>query len=143
MSYVRVWIHAVWGTKSHKPVLTKGIRERVVTHIRENAGKKGIYIDQLNGYTEHLHCLFGLNADMSIAKALQLMKGEAAFWVNKEKVTPLKFDWANEYFAVSVSESALNAARAYIDNQEIHHRTASFTEEVAQFMKEFNLARHG
>lgn len=124
-------------------MLTKGIREKVVSHIHENAGKKEIYIDRLNGYTEHLHCLFGLNADMSVARALQLLKGESAYWMNKEKVTPSKFGWADEYYAVSVSESALQNVRTYIDNQEEHHRKKAFQEEVEEFLQDYNFTRHG
>jgi len=143
MSYVRVWIHAVWGTKNREPLLTKEIRPRVASHIRENARQKGIYIDRLNGDSDHLHCLFGLNADMTIAKALQLVKGESAYWINREKVTPLKFEWADEYYAVSVSESDLENVRAYIDNQEEHHRKTTFAEEVSEFLEKYNLVRHG
>src|SRR5258706_15069409 len=111
MSFVRVWIHAVWGTKNREPVLVKEIRPPLMFHIRENAKQKQIYIDRLNGYTDHLHCLFGLNADMAIAKTLQLIKGESAYWMNKERIAPVKFEWASEYYAVSVSESALHAVR--------------------------------
>ena len=143
MSYVRVWIHAVWGTKNREPLLTKEIRPRLVSHIRENARQKQVYIDRLNGYTEHLHCLFGLNADMTIAKTLQLIKGESAYWVNKEKVTPARFEWADEYYAVSVSESALDDVRAYIDNQEEHHKKRTYAEEVEEFLQRHNFSRHG
>ena len=143
MSYVRVWIHAVWGTKNREPLLTKEIRPRMVSHIRENARQKEIYIDRLNGHTDHLHCLFGLNADMTIAKALQLMKGETAYWMNKERITSAKFEWANEYYAVSVNESALDDVRAYIDNQEEHHKKRTYAEEVQEFMQKYNLGRHG
>jgi len=116
MSYVRVWIHTVWGTKNREPYLTKEIRAAVINHIRENVKKKEIYIDRINGHNDHLHCLFGLNADMAISKALQLIKGESAHWINKEKVVPTKFEWADEYYAVSVSESMLDKVRDYIDN---------------------------
>ena len=34
-----------------------------------------------------------------------------------------KFEWQDEYFAVSVSESTLESVRKYIANQEAHHRT--------------------
>ncbi len=104
MSYVRVWIYAVWGTKTREHFLTKAIRPQVLGHIRKNAKDKGIYIDRLNGDSDHLHCLCGLNADMTIARTLQLIKGESAYWINKEKVTPVRFEWADEYYAVSVSE---------------------------------------
>lgn len=141
MSYVRVWIHAVWGTKNREHLLTREIRPRVLSHIRENAKLKEIYIDRLNGYTDHLHCLFGLNADTTVARTLQLMKGESAYWMNKEGITPLKFEWANEYYAVSVSESALDDVRAYIDNQEEHHKRKTYAVEVAEFLQKHNFSR--
>jgi len=143
MAYVRAWIHAVWGTKNREPYLTGDIRRKVINHIRENAMKKQIYIDSINGYTDHLHCLFGLSADISIAKTLQLIKGESAYWINKEKVTGMKFEWADEYFAVSVSESDLERVRSYINNQEEHHRKKSFNEEVDEFLKQHGFQRQG
>ena len=131
------------GNKDREHLLTREIRPRVLSHIRENAKQKEIYIDRLNGYTDHLHCLFGLNADTTIAKTLQLIKGESAYWVNKERVTPVTFEWANEYFAVSVSESVLENVRAYIDNQEQHHTKTTFAEEVEEFLQKYNFSRHG
>src|SRR4051812_3646715 len=111
MPFVKVMIHAVWGTKNREPLLANGIKQIVIDHIKENSIKKQIYIDRLNGYHEHLHCLFGLNADMSLSKALQLIKGESSFWVNHNLTT--NFEWADEYFAASVSESQLDRVRAY------------------------------
>ena len=136
-------IHAVWGTKSRYPYLTKEIRQNVISHIKENALKKQIYIDTINGHSDHLHCLFGLNADVSIAKTLQLIKGESAFWINQENLTIPKFEWADEYFAASVSESQLNKVRAYINNQEQHHKKITFASEYDNFIKKYNFINHG
>lgn len=130
-------IHAVWGTKSRYPFLTQEIRKKVIDHIKENAKIKGIYIDRINGHTDHLHCLLSLNADMSISKAMQLIKGESSFWVNKQNLTSSKFEWADEYYAASVSESRMKVVRSYIDNQEEHHRKETFTDEYEKFLKEY------
>ncbi len=143
MSYVRVWIHAVWGTKNRHPYLTKEIKQQVIDHIKENAKSKGLFPDTINGHTEHLHCLMALNADTSISKTLQLLKGESAFWINRQKLTPEKFEWADEYFAASVSESALDKVRAYILNQEEHHKTISFAHEYEKFISAFKFQSHG
>ncbi len=143
MAYVRIWIHAVWGTKNRFPYLAGDIKKQVIDHIRENAKKKEIFIDSINGYTEHLHCLMALNADMSIAKAMQLIKGESAFWINKNQITKEKFEWAVEYYAASVSDSARDKVRAYINNQEAHHRKSSFQEEYERFIKEYNFEGQG
>jgi len=121
----------------------RGTRSQIISHILENAKQKEIYIDRLNGPSDHLHCLFGLNAEMTIAKALQLIKGESAYWINKEKLTSVKFEWANEYYAVSVSESVLETVRAYIDNQEEHHKKRTYVEEVEVFLQKYNFSHHG
>jgi REP element-mobilizing transposase RayT len=143
MAFVKIMIHAVWGTKRRTPWLTGDIRPLVIEHIRQNARVKGIFIDRLNGYNDHLHCLMGLNADMSIAKVMQLIKGESAFWINKQGLVRPKFEWADEYFAVSVSESALGKVRAYIDGQEEHHKTKTYRQEYDEFMANYDFPGHG
>lgn len=83
MSYIKVWLHFVWSTKDRKPHLTDDIRQKVFQHIRENAREKGIFIDFINGYVEHAHCLISLGSDQTIEKIMQLIKGESSFWINK------------------------------------------------------------
>ena len=143
MSYVKIWIHAVWGTKNHERILTKDIRINLFQHIRENAKAKQIYIDFINGDMEHIHCLLALNADMSIAKTIQLIKGEAAFWANRTSLFKTKLDWADEYFAVSLSESMLDKVREYIKNQEEHHKRMTFKEEFEKFLTKYGIISQG
>ena len=137
MAFVKIWIHAVWGTKNREPVLEKRILESVCDHIKENGKLKGIFIECINGYSDHLHCLMLLNADTSISKQMQLIKGESSFWINKNKILKGRFEWADEYFASSVSEDKLDIARAYILNQQEHHKKVTFKDEYEKFLKHF------
>ena len=124
--------------------MVNDIKQKVISHIKENAKQKEIFIDSINGYHEHLHCLFALNADMPLSKAMQLIKGESAFWINKQKIIQGKFEWADEYFALSVSESQLEKVRIYISNQEEHHKKATFAEEYQKFISTYNFVQiHG
>jgi len=52
-------------------------------------------------------------------------------------LTKTKFYWGDDYWAVSVSESHLKDVKEYIRNQEEHHRTKCFTEEVDDFMRKY------
>ena len=135
MSYVKIWIHAVWGTKNRQPILFKEKRDELFIHIKENAKQKEIYIDSINGYVDHVHCLLALNAEMSISKAIGLIKGESSFWANKRKLFAQKFEWADEYYAASVSESVVEKVRTYIFNQETHHSKITFVDEYNNFLK--------
>ena len=135
MPWVKVWIHFVWSTKNREHFLTDDIRQKVFRHIRENAQTKRIYLDFINGYTDHVHCLISLGTDQTIEKIIQLIKGESSFWINKNNLCKSKFGWQEEYFAVSVSEANIPSVRRYIANQEEHHKTKSFDDEFEGFMK--------
>jgi len=135
MPLVKVWIHFVWSTKNRESYLTDEIRRQVFQHIRENAKAKNIHLDFINGYVDHIHCLISLGTDQTIEKIVQLIRGESSFWINKNHLCKTKFEWQDEYFAVSVSESTLESVRKYIANQEEHHRTKSFDGEFEDFLK--------
>jgi putative transposase len=138
MAYVKIWIHCVWGTKYRIPFLKGKMKQELIHHILTKAKEKGIYIDFLNGYHEHIHCLIRLRPDQTLSKCIQLIKGESSFWINKNRLTRQKFEWAVEYFAASVSEKDLQYVRRYIKNQEEHHLTKRWEEEYQEF-----LSQHG
>jgi len=138
MSFVKVMIHSVWGTKNRECILLSEPRNLLLVHIRENAKSKGIFIDTINAEPEHVHCLLGLNADMALSKAMNLIKGESSFWANQQKLIKPKLYWADDYFAVSVSESQLPKVREYIRNQHEHHKRLTFTEEYEKFIKAYH-----
>ena len=137
MSYIKIYVHFVWSTKNREPFLTKDFRYDVFNHIRENAKRKNIHIDFINGYTDHIHCLVSLNDDLSIGKIAQLIKGESSFWINKNKLTKSKFGWQDEYFAIGVCDDKIQVVRDYIANQENHHGKTTFTREYNQFIERY------
>lgn len=138
MSWVRIWVHLVFSSKNREPYFkSKELREKVFQHIKDNAKSKDIWLDSVNGYTDHIHCLVSLNKDQSISKIAQLIKGESSFWINKNHLTKTKFIWQDDYWAVSVSESHIESIGKYIQQQEEHHKIKSFTEEVDDFMKKY------
>ncbi|MGQ0738518.1 MAG: IS200/IS605 family transposase [Bacteroidota bacterium] len=138
MAFVNIMVHVVWGTKNRFPFLKKDTRAVVYDHIRQNARSKQIFIDSINGVEDHIHALLGLNADLSIAKTIQLIKGESSFWINKQKIMSSQFEWADEYYAVSVSEGQLDDVRRYISIQEEHHQKKTFLQECEEFLKHHN-----
>lgn len=142
MPFIKIYIHLVWSTKNRVPFLeTKEMRQKVWHHIKENSIKKGIFIDYVNGYSDHCHCLISLGSNHTIEKVTQLIKGESSFWINQQKLTKEKFQWQSEYFAVSVSESMVERVREYIKNQEVHHRKKSFQEEYQEFIEKYNFEK--
>ncbi len=141
MSYIRIWLHCVWGTKKRIPFLTKDNKWDIINHIKDNAKAKGIYINFINGNKEHIHCIISLKADEALSKTIQLIKGESSFWINKNSLSKGKFEWADEYFAVSISESQVPKVRDYIKNQEEHHSNKTWKEEYEEFIQKYNFEK--
>ncbi|MGE0090291.1 MAG: IS200/IS605 family transposase [Bacteroidales bacterium] len=137
MSYTKIWIHGVWATKNRQKFLNKDVRVSLFEHIKENAIKKDIFLDSINGYNDHIHVLLCLKREQNIADCIQLIKGESSFWINKNKLTSQKFEWQDDYFAVSVSNSKITVLRSYIKNQEEHHKSISYSDEYDEFMKNY------
>jgi len=139
MPFIKIYIHLVFSTINRIPFLNSTeVRVKVWKHIKENASSKGIYLDMINGYSDHCHCLISLGSNQNIEKIIQLIKGESSFCINKNQLTKDKFAWQDEYFAVSVSESMIESVRNYIKNQEIHHKKKSFADEYQEFIDKYN-----
>jgi REP element-mobilizing transposase RayT len=129
------------GNKRPLPFPAKRKRQLLFQHIKTYALQKEIYVDCIGGFDDHVHCLFELHAEVSLAKTMQLLKGESSHWANQQGLFLPKLDWANEYFACSVSESVVEKVRAYIQNQEEHHKRITFAEEYELFLEKYGLRK--
>ena len=141
MPYIKIWVHLIFSTKNREKLISKDIKKKLITQIIDNGKLKNIYIDRVNGIEDHFHILLSLANDMSISKAAQLIKGESSYWLNTNKLCKFKFEWQDEYIALSVSESVLPKVRNYIDNQEEHHRKKTFIEEYNGFVKKYGFEK--
>jgi REP element-mobilizing transposase RayT len=137
MPYTRIAIHAMWSTKYRKKIITQELKPILLSHIKENAKEKNILLDTINCVQDHIHILFFLLPNQKLSDVLQLIKGESSFWVNRNKLIKTKFEWQDEYIALSVSESVVPKVRNYIVNQEEHHRKKKFMDEYNQFIDKY------
>ncbi len=114
MPYTKVLIHFIWATKNREHLISKELKPLLLQHIKENSTQKGVFIDTVNCISDHIHLLISLGTEQTIAKTAMLIKGESSFWVNKQRLIKNKFEWQDEYIALSVSYSAVDKVRDYI-----------------------------
>ncbi len=141
MSYTTIWLHCVWCTKNREHIISNSFRTELLKHIRNVAKEKGIVLDYINLYQDHVHALVNLGRKQTIADVMQQIKGESSYWINKMNVMPSKFYWQDDYFAVSVSQSHVERVRSYIKNQDEHHKTKSWNDEVEEFIEKYGVER--
>jgi REP-associated tyrosine transposase len=82
-----------------------------------------------------VHLLLSLPATLSLAKAMQLLKGNSSKWIRETFPKMRSFAWQEGYGAFSVGVSGVDATVSYIRNQAEHHRTRSFRQEYAAMLK--------
>ena len=137
MPYIRIWVHLIWSTKNRERLISRNLKPLLIQHIIDNAKNKKIYLSQINCVADHCHALISLGGSQSISKVAFLIKGESSHWVNENKLVAGHFEWQDESIAVSVSDSHVERVKAYIKDQEEHHRIKSFAEEYDLFLKRY------
>jgi REP element-mobilizing transposase RayT len=130
--------HCVFATKGREPLLNPQIRERLWPYLGGIARENGMRALAIGGVADHVHMLISLPATMSVAKAMQLLKGNSSKWIHETFPALRQFAWQEGYGAFSIGISGVDETCAYIRGQEEHHRTKTYREEVIAFLQ-----RHG
>jgi len=131
-SYTNHLLHVVFSTRERKPTIpTASLRElwAVMAGIGRN---HRLTVIKIGGMADHVHILFGLPADVTLAHAVQVLKANSSRWMH-ERVP--KFAWQQGYGAFSVSASVAGAVKKYIENQAEHHKRRSFEDEFLALLK--------
>jgi putative transposase len=138
MSDVRLYVHAVWAVKNRAPLLNLEKHERLFHHIQAYTVVKHIELLALNGHVDHLHALIRLQATQSIGQVMRLIKGQSAWWANKERIFERDLNWAVGYYARSVEPKRLKVVKNYISNQDKHHTSVEVMKYLGQIEKPEN-----
>lgn len=131
-SYPNILVHCVFSTKERRDVIPKEIREQLWKYLSGIAKNYKIGLIEAGGTGNHVHLLMALPSDMTLAKAVQVLKANSSRWMREHKID---FTWQEGYGAFSVSASNRETVRKYISKQEEHHRRRSFEEEFVLFLK--------
>lgn len=138
-SYSKIWIHAIWSTKERIPLIHSEAESKIYQFISEQFRESGCPVRIINGMSDHVHCLFLLNPQKSIAEVIKQIKGSSSHFINQNNLISEKFSWQTGYASYSVSESVVEKVFSYIQNQKIHHQKKSFSQEYEEFLKLNNL----
>jgi hypothetical protein len=80
-------VYFVFSTKNRQPLLVGEIKERFWAFMGGIAKQNEIKPLCIGGVADHVHLLLSLPTTMSVAKAMQLIKGGSSAWAH-ETFTP-------------------------------------------------------
>jgi len=138
-SLADVVVHIIFSTKDRVPYLRRpehrtGLEGYLVGAL-ENLNSPSIKVGAVE---DHIHILCHLSRTISIAKLLEEIKKTSSAWIKTQDRALEGFYWQAGYGAFSVSRSNVEQVKAYIENQDQHHKRMTFQEEFRLFLQ-----RHG
>jgi putative transposase len=137
-SFAAMHVHVVCSTKNREPWLDREMRPRLFAYIGGVLRNHDCSLTSAGGVEDHVHLLVSLGRTIAIADVVRLIKSNSSGWIHEEFPALAEFQWQAGYGAFSVSQSNVDAVKAYLANQEAHHRTKTFQEEFREM-----LSRHG
>ena len=138
-TYTNLLYHLVFSTKNRIALVTAGIREDLYKYIGGIVrGEKGKLLE-IGGMPDHVHLLVKLRPTITVSEMLNRIKAKSSKWINEEKAKLRKFGWQEGYAAFSVSESQVGRVRAYIRDQELHHKRQSFQDEFRALLDKHSI----
>ena len=124
-------VHCVFSTKDRADTIPDPLA--LGRYFGGVAREKKIPLVIAGGTRNHVHLLIALPAALPLATAVQELKGNSSRWLN---LHGSDFAWQEGYAAFTVSAPARGAVQKYIANQERHHQTRSFREELIDMLTE-------
>jgi REP element-mobilizing transposase RayT len=139
-TYTQIHIQAIFAVKKRTGLIHNEWKDELYKYITGIIHTHNHKLLAINGASDHLHIFFGMRPNQSLSDLMQDIKGSSSKWINQKKFISQKFEWQEGYGAFSYSISQISKAIAYIENQEIHHRTISFLDEYKNFLEKFEVA---
>jgi REP element-mobilizing transposase RayT len=136
-TYISQLVHVVFSTKERCGSIAPEMQSRLWSFLGGIARKNGFKTIAVGGTSNHIHILLSLPSTITLAKAVQLLKGGSSKWLN-EAIKP-RFEWQQGYGAFSISVSQQTQTIVYINSQAEHHSKRNFDEEFIAFLKKHNI----
>ena len=94
---------------------------------------------RINGVEDHLHIITHIHPTVSVSSLIKDIKVSSSTWVKEEKVFSNFDSWQVGYGAFTYSIKEKEVLINYVKNQESHHKTISFRDELIELLKEHEI----
>jgi putative transposase len=138
-TYHQVYLQTVFAVKYRAAVIEKEWKPKLHAVIGNLINENNCKTFIVNGVEDHVHCFFGLKPLISISELMKSVKAKSSKFINDNQLTPNRFEWQRGYGVFSYSHSQIDHVYKYIQNQESHHRSATFKKEYVNILNKFNV----
>lgn len=134
-SLAKLYVHLVFSTKHREPLLLSPLRGQMHAYLATVLKNQDSPAVKIGGTGDHVHILFRLSKNCSLAKIVEEIKTSSSKWVKTQDGALKNFHWQSGYGAFSVSPADVQAVAEYIAQQEAHHRAVNFQDEYRRLLE--------
>ncbi len=138
-SLVKNYIHIVFSTKYRNPLIHHSVREELYHYLGGICKNLECHPIQVGGHVDHVHILCMMSKKIALMKLVAEIKASSSKWIKTKNYLLKDFYWQNGYGAFSVNPTQLDIVKAYIENQEEHHKKKTFQDEYRIFLKKYKV----
>ena len=140
-SLSKLYVHLTFSTEGRQPWINVDVKDNLHSYMAGIFKKLDSPALIINSVPDHVHILFRLSKNVSLAKIVEEVKKGSSKWM-KDETDNRSFYWQTGYAAFSVSSSNVNTVKRYIARQQIHHKQNNYREEVERFMKQYDVMEY-
>ena len=138
-TYTQILYQIVFSTKYREKTLIKEDRILLFQCIWKILQRKNCHLYQVNGVEDHLHIITSLHPSQPLAMLVKDIKLGTHSLIKETGILKQFNGWQNGYSAFTYAIGAKKNLINYVRNQEEHHRTVPYLEELIALLKEHGI----
>ena len=138
-NYTQILYQIVFSTKNREHTLSKINRAELYKYIWGVLKNKNCHLYRIGGITDHIHIVTSLHPAISLSNLIKDIKLASSKHIKTFQLFS-KFDgWQVGYGSFTYSFKDKDRLIEYVKNQEEHHATISFIDELKELLKEHGI----
>ena len=136
-TYTQILYQIVFSTKNREHTLLKINRDELYKYIWGVLKNKNCHLYRIGGITDHIHLVIGLHPAIPLDSLIKDIKLASSDHIKALQLFPEFNGWQVGYggFTYSFKDKEIE----YVKNQEEHHATKSYLEELKELLKEHGI----
>jgi putative transposase len=138
-TYTQSLYQIVFSTKNRQRSLLAEHRTILFKDIWGILNKKRCHLYRINGVEDHLHIVTHIHPSMALSSLVKDIKLGSSTFIKDQRIFPDFNGWQDGYGAFTYSFKEKDGLIEYVHNQEAHHKTVTYRDELIQLLKEHGI----
>ncbi len=131
----RIWIHAIWSTKDRLPLILPTDDQLIYKFLEGDFQELGFPVKPINGMDDHIHLLFLLNPQKSLAEVIKQTIGNSSHPIYPQNLIGKKFAFQTSPALFTTGGNLVDAASLYTETRKERYAKKSFKTKYNEIIK--------